>query len=165
MSFIEDISESYVYAGYANDTHFFIHFINNMRDFKPEISMNLYYALANSGKIRNREKNVVIYQIHPVSEIVHLIVIQNYDKPLEKRVRFDREYMGQFFARLMNLDRTTVNHGDGAFVVKYDYERKVYKMNRNMETFEEMMRFVIEDYADKMQIYEVIEYFPIKEIN
>jgi hypothetical protein len=165
MSFIEDVSETYVYAGYSNDTHFFIHFISNMRDFQQEISKYVYHALVNSNKIRSRDKNVVIYQIHPVSEITHLIVIQNYDKDPSKRVRFDREYMERYFGEIMSLDRKTNNTGEGAFIVKYDYDKRVYKMNRTMDTFEEMMRYVVEDYTGKLRIHEVIDYYLIKEMN
>jgi hypothetical protein len=172
--FDEEMKEQYIYAGYKNHTHFFIHIQENMRDFTEEISKRVYHYLVNLRKIQRYEENVVIYQIHPVSCIVQLVIIQNYDKDPSTRFQYDNQYMSKYFWELWNLPRNTfINNNskneddDSAFIVEYNYQNRCYTNYHLIETFDEWMMYHLpEDFVrnQPFPIHNLNELYVMKEI-
>jgi hypothetical protein len=168
MNFLveEEIKEKYIYGGYKNHTHFFIHIIENMRDFCADISKYIYNHMVNIGKITRYEENVVIYQIHPVSCLVNLIILQNYDKDPHTRYRYDNQYMSKYFWELWTLEQNQDN-SESTFIIEYNYDKKKYKSYQLLESFQELMNYRLpEDFVSNQPfpISTLNEYYVYKEI-
>jgi hypothetical protein len=168
--FDEEIKEKYIYAGYKNHTHFFIHIINSMRDFTVEISKKVYNYMVNIDIITQYEENVVIYQIHPVSCIVDLIILQNYDKQPHTRFRYDNQYMSKYFWELWTLPKKPRENAenDEAFIIEYNYSNQSFSSYHLLETFTELMTYRLpEDFVfnQTFPISSLKEYYVFKEID
>ncbi len=119
--------------------------------------------MVNIQRIRRYEENVVIYQIHPVSCLVNLIILQNYDKDPHTRYRYDNQYMSKYFWELWELPENS----NSTLIIEYNYDQKKYRSYQLLETFQEIMNYRLpEDFIQNQPfpISGLNEYYLLKEI-
>ena len=110
--------EIYTYLGKCNNAYFFVHFVDNLTSYKPDISYHIYDILVKDTVITNIYEYIVIYEF--CGDDVITLVFYN---QLVSQPELCKNNLEQLFRQMLFLQRTNL------YVINY-----LYGMNKYIRT-------------------------------